>query len=190
MTQTGVEIGARHGMEATGHDTMQQSLAQRPAPRRSRCLAAGEIEERLDEEIARCLRHRTPLCCLIVRLEDFAEIAEAHGAELAEGALLHACDALLGQARRFDRIGRPIESELLVLLPGADAAAGETVARRGLARLRAIKIEVGRRREPLRVAVSIAAWQPPWSAQRLIEEARAAAGAMPGATAGGRERGD
>ncbi len=184
MTPTGTGVGERHGMDATGQHRPQGSGGHRPAQQRSRCLDAAEIDERLEEEVARCMRHGTPLCCLMVRLADLAAIEDAHGAELAQRALLHACDALLGQARRFDRIGCLLESELLMLLPGADATAGEAVARRGLARLHAIKIEAGGRREPLSVAVSIAAWQPTWSAQRLIEEVRAAAGVVPSANGG------
>ena len=80
------------------------------------------------------------------------------------------------ELRRFDRVGRPRDGELLVLLPGADGPRGEIVARRILERLRAIKLEVGGDRRALRMAVGLAAWRAGMSAEGLLEEARAAAG--------------
>lgn len=149
--------------------------ARRAGGRRVRRLDAGQLAERVDEEIGRASRHGTGLCCLVIGLDDFAEISAAHGQELAERALLHAGDALSVELRRFDRVGRPSESELAIVLPGAGASEGECVARRAIARLHAIKLEIGRVRRPLSVSVGIAAWRAPWSAQRLLEEARAAA---------------
>ncbi len=141
-----------------------------------RCLSDDELYERLEEEIGRAGRHGTALCALLLRLDDFEEIAQAHGAALSERALLHAGETLLGQLRRFDRVGRPQQDELLIVLPGAAGVEGEAVARRALRRLRAIKIEVDRVRRPLGVCIGIAAWRSPWSASELIEEARCAAG--------------
>lgn len=158
-----------------------QGARQRPA-RALRCLNQQELSERLDEEVNRAVRHSTPLCCLLLRLQDFDQIAQAHGQELADRALLHAGETLLDELRRFDRIGRPQQDELLVVLPGAATTQGESVARRALMRLRAIKIEVQRTRRPLSVSIGIAAWRSPWSAQQLIEQARIAAEAQPQGT--------
>lgn len=143
----------------------------------ARCLDAEQLQERIDEEIGRASRHGTSLSCLLVRIDDFEQISQAHGRQLAERALLHAGEALSAELRRFDRVGRPSQSELIVVLPGADDHQGESVARRALGRLRSIKIEIGRVRRPLGLSVGIAAWRAPWSAERLLDEARAAAGA-------------
>lgn len=144
--------------------------------RRMRCLDPAELVERIDEEVGRAVRHRTPLCCLLVRLDELPQIEQDHGAELAERVLSHAGEALRAELRRFDRVGRPRQDELVVVLPGAGGPQGEAVARRALSRLRAIKIEVAGARRPLRASVGIAAWRSPWSAQQLIEQARCAAG--------------
>lgn len=143
--------------------------------RRMRCLDAQELAERIDEEVGRAIRHSTPLCCLIVRLEKLQQIAQQHGAELSERALSHAGEAMVAELRRFDRVGRPLQDEIAVVLPGAATPQGEVVARRALARLHSIKIEVDRTRQPLSVSVGIAAWREPWSAQQLIDQARLAA---------------
>lgn len=148
-----------------------------PRPlRRLRCLDPHELDRRVDEEVSRAVRHGTPLACLLVRLDDFQQIAEEHGPELAEQALMHAGEAICSELRRFDRVGRPRPDELVVVLPGAAVMQGETVARRALTRLRSIKIEFERTRRPLCVSVGIAAWRAPWSAQQVIDQARCAAG--------------
>ena len=109
-------------------------------------------------------------------IEDLDEIARTHGPELAERALAYADLALRRELRGFDRVGRPGEGELLIVLPGADGPRGEIVARRMLRRLREIKLEVHGERRALRMAIGLAAWREGMSAERLIAEARAAVG--------------
>jgi diguanylate cyclase (GGDEF)-like protein len=139
-------------------------------------LSALALEERVREEVNRAGRQGTALSCLLVDIEDLEEIARVHGAELAERALAYAGLALRRELRGFDRLGRPSEGELLVVLPGADGPRGEIVARRVLARLRAIKLEVGGERRALRTAIGLAAWRQGMSAEALLEQARAAVG--------------
>jgi diguanylate cyclase (GGDEF)-like protein len=145
------------------------------APVRIDCLSAGDLAERLEEEINRAGRHGTPLSCLLVAIEDLKELAARHGRELPEQALAYAGPALLRELRRFDRVGRPSDTELLVVLPGADGPRGEIVARRVIDRLRAIKIEAGGVRRPLRVSVGLAAWHEDLNGEQLLAQARAAA---------------
>jgi diguanylate cyclase (GGDEF)-like protein len=152
------------------------------AARTLRCLSAQELQERIEEEVGRAGRHHTPLCLLLLRLDDFEQLAHEHGGDLAQRALLAAGETLLGELRRFDRIGRPQQDELVVVLPGAAGIAGEAVARRALQRLREIKIEVDAARRPLCVSIGIAAWRAPWDASQLIAEARCAAGLAPQST--------
>ena len=119
-------------------------------------------------------RHGTPLSCLLVAIEDLAELASRHGRELPEQALAYAGPALLRELRRFDRVGRPSDTELLVVLPGADGPRGEIVARRVIDRLRAIKIETDGVRRPLRVSVGLAAWREDLDGEQLLAQTRAA----------------
>lgn len=140
------------------------------------CLSAVALEDRLEEEINRAGRHGTPLSCLLVAIEDLKELALRHGRELPEQALAYAGPALLRELRRFDRVGRPSDTELLVVLPGADGPRGEIVARRVIDRLRAIKIEAGGVRRPLRVSVGLAAWHEDLSGKQLLALTRTAAG--------------
>jgi diguanylate cyclase (GGDEF)-like protein len=137
-------------------------------------LGAAALDERLDEEVKRAERHGTHLSCLVVVIENLAELAREHGEELREQTLGYVAGALRGELRRFDRIGRPSEQELLIVLPGADGPRGEMVARRVLDRLRAIKVEARGARRPLRVSVGLAAWQDGVDGQELLTRTRAA----------------
>jgi diguanylate cyclase len=139
------------------------------------CLTAQALTERMEEEINRAGRHDTPLSCLIVVIENLEELRKAHGSELSEQTLAYVGAALRHELRRFDRVGRPSEGELAVLLPGADGPRGEIVARRALARLRAIKVEAGGERRPLRVSVGLAAWREDVGGEELLAQTRAAA---------------
>jgi diguanylate cyclase (GGDEF)-like protein len=133
------------------------------------------LRERLVEEINRAGRHGTPLSCLLVMIGNLEELAREHGGELSEQTLAYVASALASQVRGFDRIGRPSDGELLLVLPGADGPRGEIVARRVLERLRTIKVESDGVRRPLRISVGLAAWEDGLGADELLQRARAAA---------------
>jgi diguanylate cyclase (GGDEF)-like protein len=178
-----------NGDESTRTLRAQRSVA--PEQERIDCLSAQDLADRLEEEINRAGRHGTPLSCLLVAIDDLA-LATEHGRELPEQALAYAGPVLARELRRFDRVGRPSDSELLVVLPGADGPRGETVARRVIDRLRAIKIESAGVRRPLRVSVGLAAWREDLTGTQLLALTRAAAqrerdelAALPGSSRAG-----
>jgi diguanylate cyclase (GGDEF)-like protein len=137
-------------------------------------LAAPALRERLEEEVNRAGRHGTALSCLLLDIEDLREVQRAHGDLLAAQVLAYVELALRCELRRFDRVGRSADGELLVVLPGADGPRGEVVARRMLGRLRALKLEDGEERRSLRFAVGLAPWRPGMSALALLGAARSA----------------
>jgi diguanylate cyclase (GGDEF)-like protein len=139
------------------------------------CLSAEALAERFEEEINRAGRHDTQLSCLLVVIENLDELAKTHGSELPEQTLVYVGQALRRELRRFDRVGRPSDGELAILLPGADGPRGEIVARRALERLRAIKVEADGERRPLRVSVGLAAWREDVGGEELLAQTRAAA---------------
>jgi diguanylate cyclase (GGDEF)-like protein len=162
---------APHGMAASDNDP---SLHSSPAAE-VECLSAAALSARMNEEISRARRHGMPLACLLVTIGNLEELSREHGPELPARTLAYVSRALLPQLRDFDRIGRPSDNELLVLLPGADGPRGEIVARRVLDRLRTIKIEAAGERRPLRISVGLAAWHENLSAEDLLAQTRAAA---------------
>lgn len=152
----------------------EPQTAERPIADRAALLSAAASAERLEEEINRAARNGTPLSCLLVTVGNLRELAREHGEELSAQTLAYIGRALAAQVRSFDRIGRPSERELLVLLPGADGPRGEIVARRALARLRTIKVEAEGERQPLDISIGLATWRAQESPDELVERARAA----------------
>lgn len=138
-------------------------------------MPATALHERVEEEIARAERYGTALSCLLIVVDNLDQLAREHGGELREQTLAYIAGALPRELRRFDRIGRPSERELMIVLPGADGPRGEVVARRVLDRVRTIKVEVDGGREPLRVSVGLAAWREQGDAADLLRRLRAAA---------------
>jgi diguanylate cyclase (GGDEF)-like protein len=146
----------------------------------SACLSAAALSERLEEEIGRAERHGTQLSCLLLVLDNLEEMAREHGSDLPEQTLAYLGGALLRELRRFDRVGRPTDEELLIVLPGADSPRGEMVARRVLERVRTIKVEADGTRRPVRVSLGLAAWRQDSSGAELLARARAATRARNG----------
>jgi diguanylate cyclase (GGDEF)-like protein len=165
---------AHHGMAASDTDNSDNSHG--PHGGSIEFLTARALRERVREEVNRAGRHGTALSCLCLDIEDLAEIARLHGPLLAERTVAYAGLTLRGELRGFDRVGRHTEGELLVVLPGADGARGEIVARRLLERLRAIKLETHGERRALRMAIGLATWRDGVGAEPLLAQARAAAG--------------
>jgi diguanylate cyclase (GGDEF)-like protein len=149
--------------------------ANRPRRGPHDCLSSAALAERLDEEVSRADRHHTALSCLLVSLDDVEQLSRTHGEELPAQALAYLGAALGRELRRFDRIGHVAEGELLVLLPGADERRGESVARRALGRLHAVKIEVNGKRQPLRISMGIATWREGLTSEQLLAQTRLAA---------------
>jgi GGDEF domain-containing protein len=132
---------------------------------------AAELLARLREEIERAQRQGTALSALHVGIEPELLQGEREQA-VPEQAISYIAAALTRQLRRFDRVGRLSERELLVLLPGADGPRAEIVARRALSRLQAVKVEVDGQRHPIGIAIGLATWSTGLSAAQLLERTR------------------
>jgi diguanylate cyclase (GGDEF)-like protein len=154
---------------------MAASDSPNPTSDHNETLSSAELAVRLEEEVGRASRHHTALSCLLVSLDEVDQLARAHGESMPVQALSYLADALSRQLRCFDRVGIAAAGELLVLLPGADEQRGEIVARRALARLHSIKIEVDGRRHSLRVSMGIAAWREGVTGEQLLSQTRMAA---------------
>ncbi len=147
----------------------------RHPPRGVDICSPAALRERLVEEISRAERHGGALSCLLIVIDNLDELSREHGSELREETLGYLAPALRRELRRFDRIGRADNgADLLVILPGADSARGEIVARRALERLNTIKIEAAGARRPLHVSVGLATWRESLDAEALLASARGA----------------
>ena len=137
-------------------------------------LSGAALYERLDEEISRAERYGTKLSCVLVVVDNLEEMAREHGNDLSEQALGYVAAALGAEVRRFDRVGRPSQGGVLVVLPGTDDTLGEIVARRLLKRLQAIKVEARGARHPLQITLGLAAWHADMSGEDLLNRTRQA----------------
>lgn len=147
----------------------------RTPPRGVDISSPAALRERLIEEISRAERHSSALSCLLIVIDNLDGLSREHGGELREETLEYVAQALRRELRRFDRIGRARDgADLLVILPGADSARGEIVARRALERLNTIKIEAAGARRALQVSVGLAAWRESLDAETLLASARGA----------------
>ena len=159
------------GMAASDPHPPSQPAPQSP----EQTLSAQALERRLIEEIKRAERHGTPLSALLVVIDNLGEMAREHGSELREQTLSYIAAAVEPELRGFDRVGRPSDRELLIVLPGADGPRGEMVARRVLDRVSTIKIEAEGTRRVLRCSVGLADWRGEDGPEDLLNRTRLAA---------------
>lgn len=93
-------------------------------------LNRRSFEERATIELARALREGTPVSLLMIDVDGFKRLNDAHG-HLAGDAILRSIARRLAlETRQADAIARPGGDEFAVLLPGASARDASAVARR------------------------------------------------------------
>jgi diguanylate cyclase (GGDEF)-like protein len=140
---------------------------------RARLLHAGVVDPltgwhsrhyflaRLREQLAASERQQQPASCLVVDVDGLALLNERHGVAAGDGALLELGTLLEAQFRASDSFAHLGEDEFAVLLPGADAAGAERVARRILEAVRsAVTAGTARLQVSIGVAVLEAASHP------------------------------
>lgn len=160
------------GMAATDDSESTRGL---PGMGRGTCLSPADLGERMQEEIGRAERQGTGLSCLLLVIDDLDEIGREHGGDLPAQTVAYLAGALARELRRYDRVGRAGEAELVLLLPGADGPRAEMVARRVLERVKPIKIESRGVRRPLKISLGLASWVERMDAHEMLRRARAAA---------------
>jgi len=112
---------------------------------------------RLEEEVKRARRYRTPLACVMVDMDHLKPINDelGHGAgDIAIGAV---AEVIRLELRETDFGARYGGDEFVMLLPHTSAAEARVFAERACARLRETSIDVGNRRLPLSASFGIAA---------------------------------
>jgi diguanylate cyclase (GGDEF)-like protein len=117
--------------------------------------ALGEILER-EGELSR--RFDRPLACMMADLDGFKLVNDEHGHAAGDAALRGFARRLAGSVRKTDAVVRLGGDEFLLLLPGADAAKAERLARRLETRLAREPVRIGPERTPvvLRASFGIA----------------------------------
>jgi len=134
-------------------------------------LNHGAVQMRLADEIARARRTGDPLACLLIDLDDFKPVNDAHG-HLAGDRLLRAvADAVTGEFRTYDAIGRFGGDEFVMVLPGADDRAVQEITTRLRAVIATASSVVGEPRTTVTASVGTACWHEPLNAGELLDRA-------------------
>jgi diguanylate cyclase (GGDEF)-like protein len=88
------------------------------------------LDEELQRTWQRYLRGREPFAVLLVDLDHFKQINDAHGHAAGDRVLISIANVLQGHARGTDVVGRIGGEEFLIVLPGAHTHEAERFAER------------------------------------------------------------
>ena len=88
------------------------------------------FEQRMDEEILRCLRTGDSLSCLFIDIDFFKAVNDNFGHQVGDLALRHVAETLRGQLRANDILARYGGEEFVAILPTASEKKGVEVAER------------------------------------------------------------
>ena len=86
------------------------------------------LEERMDIEVRRALRHESPMAVAIVDVDNFKQVNDEHGHEVGDRVLAWVGAVLARESRGVDVAARTGGDEFAVLLPDGDA--GRAAVRR------------------------------------------------------------
>lgn len=99
------------------------------------------LMQRLDEEAARALRARRPLCIAILDVDEFKRINDDHGHDVGDRALCSIAAVFDDVLRDYDIVGRWGGEEFLILLPDTELDSGLRIAERIRAQIAELRIE-------------------------------------------------
>lgn len=88
------------------------------------------LSNRLQEELARALRHRTPLAFMLVDLDQLKQVNDRAGHQAGDEALRHVADAIRRSCRRSDVPARYGGDEFAVLAPSTASSDAVALAER------------------------------------------------------------
>ncbi len=117
------------------------------------------LEDRLGEELRRAYRAGAPLAVLLLDLDRFKGINDAHGHAAGDQILTRFAAMLQETVRAEDVVARYGGEEFTVILPGADTAAAVRVAETLRRRTRRLVVEVREERvRGLTISVGVASY--------------------------------
>ncbi|HET9594667.1 MAG TPA: diguanylate cyclase, partial [Anaeromyxobacteraceae bacterium] len=174
---SGRELKARieRTLRLTRRETQLQALAWTDALTGLANVRA--FRARLDEEVKRAHRYRTPLACVMVDMDNLKPINDALGHGAGDAAIGAVADVLRHDLRETDFAARYGGDEFVLLLPHTSALEARVFAERVCARLRASTVEVRGHAVPLQASFGIAALgdEPlPEAGELLVRRADAA----------------
>ncbi len=88
------------------------------------------FDQRVLEEVARAQRHAMPLACLLLDIDRFKSINDAHGHQVGDRVLIDAAGLMRAQLRGSDVLARYGGEEFTALLTHTDSVAALEIAER------------------------------------------------------------
>lgn len=140
--------------------------------------------ERVDAEGARLARQGQSAAVLLLDLDHFKLVNDAHGHAVGDEALRQCARQMLSALRQDDLMARWGGEEFLAVLPGADRATALQAAQRMRAAVAATRLPSAPGLRPT-VSIGWAIWSPPQSIDAAVAEADAG---LYRAKSGGRDR--
>lgn len=98
--------------------------------------------EHLEMEIERSKRYGTPLSILILDLDHFKEVNDAHGHQAGDAVLAAFSGVMKRNTRRTDMIGRTGGEEFMAILPDTPLIGGERTAEKLRADVEQLKVPI------------------------------------------------
>ena len=111
---------------------------------------------RLDDEVKRARRYRTPLTCVMADLDQLKPINDELGHAAGDRAIAQVAAVIRDELRETDFGARYGGDEFIVLLPHTAAEEGRIFAERVCARVRATELLIGDRRLSLGASFGVA----------------------------------
>ncbi len=132
-------------------------------------LNHGALHVRLREEIARVSRTGEPLSCLLVDLDHFKPVNDAHGHLVGDQILRQVAEAIAGEFRAYDGIGRYGGDEFVLVLPGVGTEGATEAAHRLRGSVeRALSDQA---LVDVTASVGVARWREPLTSGELLDRA-------------------
>lgn len=116
--------------------------------------------ESMHMEWSAAVRHHRPFTLMIIDVDGFKAINDAHGHDVGDIALRHAAEALRGAVRTQDLVCRTGGDEFLVLCPDTELAPALVVAERLRVAVEAVPVETGGPRLFLTASVGVCTRTP------------------------------
>jgi diguanylate cyclase (GGDEF)-like protein len=132
---------------------------------------------RVDEEVKRARRYRTPLTCVMADMDHLKPVNDELGHAAGDRAIAAVASVIRGELRETDFGARYGGDEFVLLLPHTTAGEGCVFAERVCARLKEAALEISGRRVPIGASFGVACLEeasPENGADELVRAADAA----------------
>lgn len=100
------------------------------------------FDQRIEEEVSRAKRQKTPLSCLFVDLDHFKRVNDQHGHQAGDQILKQVATLLNDSLRSTDVLSRYGGEEFVILLTDTDTTAAAEIARRMREQIAAMRFNV------------------------------------------------